>query len=191
MSADKSLNHIAQFETMPLAAEQGWSLVMKGPRGELASLLVSGFVDGPVGGVRSISSGQVNELGHLILTLDDLSTVDVGSVVGPVSDRSALTLIATKTASYTPTAQDHGYLIRMNNTVPSTITLVADSVEAIPVGTTYIIGQVNTGQVTIAAGAGATVHTPAGLDLAQQWAKVTVIKTAVNTWEIDGFLAPA
>ncbi len=50
MSADKSLQHIPQFTTMPLAGEQGWSLVLKGPQGQLASLRIDGFVGGGNGG---------------------------------------------------------------------------------------------------------------------------------------------
>ena len=97
-----------------------------------------------------------------------------------------LALIKTLTSSYTPTAADLGYYIRMNNSSAATITLVSDSTEAIPVGTTFIVGQVNTGGVTFAAGAGATVHSPGQLTIALQWGKVAVFKVAANTWEIDG-----
>jgi hypothetical protein len=74
----------------------------------------------------------------------------------------------------------------MNNATTATVTLVADSIEAIPVGTTYIVGQVNTGGVNFAAGSGATVYTPGSTTILAQWGKVTAIKTAVDTWEIDG-----
>ena len=97
-----------------------------------------------------------------------------------------LALIKTLTSSYTPTAADLGYYIRMNNSSAATITLVSDSTEAIPVGTTFIVGQVNTGGVTFEAGAGATVHSPGQLTIALQWGKVAVFKVAANTWEIDG-----
>ena len=106
--------------------------------------------------------------------------------VGPVSPNTALTLIKTTTTNYTPTTNDHGYYIRMNNASTATVTLVADSTEAIPVGTTYIVGQVNTGGVSFAAGSGATVYSPASLTIVAQWGKVTAIKTAADTWEIDG-----
>jgi hypothetical protein len=95
-------------------------------------------------------------------------------------------LIKTTATNYTPTTNDHGYYIRMNNASTATVTLVADSTEAIPVGTTYIVGQVNTGGVSFAAGSGATVYSPASLTIVAQWGKVTAIKTAADTWEIDG-----
>lgn len=104
----------------------------------------------------------------------------------PGPNVTPLTLIKTTSTSYTPTTSDHGYYIRMNNASTATVTLVADSAEAIPVGTTYIVGQVNTGGVTFSAGSGATVYSPASLTIVAQWGKVTVMKTATNTWEIDG-----
>lgn len=97
-----------------------------------------------------------------------------------------LTLVKTTATSYTPTTSDHGYYIRMDNASTATVTLVADSAEAIPVGTTYIVGQVNTGGVTFSAGSGATVYSPASLTIVAQWGRVTVMKTATDTWEIDG-----
>ena len=97
-----------------------------------------------------------------------------------------LALIKTVTSNYTPTADDLGYYIRMNNSSAATVTLVSDSTEAIPVGTTFIVGQVNTGGVTFVAGSGATVHSPGQLSIALRWGKVAVFKVAANTWEIDG-----
>lgn len=125
---------------------------------------------------------------------------DAGDIVGPTGPTGAtgtdgatgatgagyLALIKTVSTSYTPTASDLGYYIRMNNSSAATVTLVSDATEAIPVGTTFIVGQVNTGGVTFVAGAGATVHSPGQLTIALQWGKVAVFKVSANTWEIDG-----
>jgi hypothetical protein len=100
-----------------------------------------------------------------------------------------LTLIKTLTANYTTVTADHGYYIRINTTNNITVTLVSDSTENIPIGTTMIIGKLNTGSVTISAGAGATVITPTGNSISAQYGKVTVMKTAANTWEINGDLS--
>ena len=78
----------------------------------------------------------------------------------------------------------------MNSTSPVTVTLVADVAESIPVGTTFVVGQINTGGVEFAAGAGATVYSPVSLVISGQWAKASVIKTAANTWQVEGNLAP-
>jgi hypothetical protein len=101
-----------------------------------------------------------------------------------------LALIKSVTGNYTPTAGDLGYYIRMNNTIPAAVTLVSDATEAIPVGTTFIVGQANVGSVTFVAGAGATIHSPGQLTIALQWGKVAVFKVAANTWEIDGAVSP-
>ena len=113
------------------------------------------------------------------------ATGPVGAT-GPINPNTSLTLIKTTSTSYTPTTGDHGYYIRMNNASTATVTLVADSAESIPVGTTYIVGQVNTGEVTFSTGSGAVIYSPASLTIVAQWGKVTVMKTATNTWEIDG-----
>jgi len=101
-----------------------------------------------------------------------------------------LTLVKTITASYSPVTGDHGYYIRVNNTSTVTITLADDATANIPVGTTFVVGAINTGTVTFAAGGSATVGSVAGLmNITDQWGKVTVLKTAANTWEIAGQLS--
>jgi hypothetical protein len=117
-----------------------------------------------------------------------IGATGVQGATGPINPNTPLTLILTTNTSYTPTANDHGYYIRMTNAVTATVTLVADSTAAIPIGTTYIIGQCGTGTVVFTSGTSATIYTPGTLSIAGQWGKVSVFKVAVNTWEIDGYL---
>lgn len=117
-----------------------------------------------------------------------LANLRVDGFVQAVFTQPPLTLIKTVSDNYTVSGLDHGYLIRVDALAPTTVTLVADSVENIAIGTSIIVSQAGVGSVAFSAGAGATVVSPVGLTLAQQWAKATVIKTAANTWEIDGFL---
>lgn len=107
---------------------------------------------------------------------------------GPVS--MPLTLIKTLTANYTPVTSDHGYYIRINTTSNITITLVDDSTENIPIGTTMVIGRINTGAVTFNTNGISSILTPGGVNILQQYGKVTVIKTDADTWEIEGNLTP-
>ena len=107
----------------------------------------------------------------------------------PGPNVTPLTLIKTLTNSYTVTTADHGYYIRMNSTLQTTITLPSDSGENIPVGTTIVVGNVNTGTVTFLAGAGAQVYSSSTLTISNRWAKVTVMKTDANVWELEGNLA--
>ena len=101
-----------------------------------------------------------------------------------------LTLVKTETADYTIASADHGYYIRMNNSGNATVILVADSTEDIPIGTTVVVGRTTANAVEFVAGAGATVYSSASLVIAEQWGKATVMKTAANTWEVEGNLAP-
>jgi hypothetical protein len=136
-----------------------------------------------------VNSSAGNITGGNILTGGQVSAT--GSVSGTIFvGKPPLTAIKTETSNYTPTANDHGFYIQMNSTSPVTVTLVADVVENMPVGTTFVIGQINTGGVEFAAGAGATVHSPVSLVISGQWAKASVIKTAANTWQVEGNLAP-
>jgi hypothetical protein len=99
---------------------------------------------------------------------------------------SSLTSIKTVTGDYTVVTGDHSYYIRANSSATITITLVSDATEAIPIGTTIIVGRVGIGEVLFVAGAGATVYSSGQQDIAMQWGKVSIIKTAANTWEMDG-----
>jgi hypothetical protein len=146
----------------------------------------------------TITESQISDLTHFSGSYTDLTNKPtIPSDIGDLTDTGSLltsgtplTQIKTETGDYTLTSNDHGYYIRMNNSGNATVTLVADSVEAIPVGTTIVVGRTTANSVEFAAGAGATVYSPASLVIAEQWAKVTVLKVAANTWEIEGNLAP-
>jgi hypothetical protein len=146
----------------------------------------------------TITESQISDLSHFSGAYADLTgKPTIPSDIGDLTDTGSLltsgtplTQIKTETGDYTLTSNDHGYYIRMNNSGNATVTLVADSVEAIPVGTTIVVGRTTANSVEFAAGAGATVYSPASLVIAEQWAKVTVLKVAANTWEIEGNLAP-
>jgi hypothetical protein len=163
-------------------------------------------LSGNISTTGNISGGNVDTINLVVnnISSDDSSFVTIqdgvnvngeisatGNVAGTIFvGKPPLTAIKTETSNYTPTADDHGYYIQMNSTSPLTVTLVADVAESIPVGTTFVIGQINTGGVEFAAGAGATVHSPVSLVISGQWAKASVIKTAANTWQVEGNLAP-
>ena len=117
-------------------------------------------------------------------------TTVAGYGITDASDTMPLTLIKTLTANYTVVTADHGYYIRMNSSSNLTVTLVSDSTENIPIGSTIIVGRLNSGDVTFVAGSGATVLAIGTLVMSAQNGKVTVIKTAANTWEVNGDLTP-
>jgi hypothetical protein len=91
--------------------------------------------------------------------------------------------IATKTANYTLTKEDHGVYLRMN-TGSSSLTVTLPSDNSIPVGTKCTIVQVGQNSLTIAAGANATVYPLQSNILAGQWTRVEAVKTAAAQWEL-------
>ena len=102
---------------------------------------------------------------------------------------SNLQQINAQSGSYQPTGSDQGKLISVTSSTTSEITLVADSTEAIAIGSYFVVGRNGTGSVNFVAGAGATVNSVSGqLGIGNQWGKATAIKTAVDTWEISGDL---
>lgn len=72
----------------------------------------------------------------------------------------------------------------VNYSIPANATL------PLPVGTTVVVSQIGVGQVTIDPAVGVTVRTPETLITRKQFAKVTLIKTATNTWDLEGNLEP-
>lgn len=101
----------------------------------------------------------------------------------------SISSFVSKTASYTLddlTLRDN--IIEMNSTSATTVTIPPDSSLNLPVGSSIDIIQINTGEVTIAAGAGVTVNSTPGLKLRTRWSSCTLLKRAANTWIVYGDL---
>jgi hypothetical protein len=95
-----------------------------------------------------------------------------------------------KTANYTLVLGDATKTIEMNVASANTLTIPTNASVAFPVGTQIIVIQTGAGQTTLVAGAGVTVNSKDGfLKLRGQWAGVTLIKRATDTWVAVGDLA--
>lgn len=99
----------------------------------------------------------------------------------------SLTSINQQTISYQPIASDKDKLIEINSSSPNTI-LIPDDTISFPVGSSFDVLQVGTGQVTIAGESGVTVNATPGLKLRAQWSSATLLKRASNTWVVFGDL---
>jgi len=100
------------------------------------------------------------------------------------------TIIADTTTAYTPDVDDVGQIITLSNAAATTLTLPQDSASDIPVGSSITFIQIGAGQVTVQAGAGATLNSPGPTNkFRAQYSTVTAIKRAANTWVIAGDLA--
>ena len=86
---------------------------------------------------------------------------------------------------------DAGALVAMNNESPNTVIVLNNNTVPFPVGTRIDIGQDGGGKTTVVAGSGVTIRTPETLKLRKQWAKVTLIKRAADTWDLEGNLEAA
>lgn len=90
--------------------------------------------------------------------------------------------------AYTITADDVGNIVTLSNGSAITLTLPQDSAATIAVGGPRImVVQLGAGQVTVAAGSGATLRN--GLLTAKfraQYSVMWVSKIAANTWVLEG-----
>lgn len=93
--------------------------------------------------------------------------------------------------TYTLVAGDAGKLVTLSNASPVTLTLPQDSDATIPVGIYIDLMQLGAGQVTVAAGTGATLRTSGVTAKARaQYSRLGVQKVSTNTWSLFGDLAP-
>lgn len=102
---------------------------------------------------------------------------------------TAQLLTAQTGTAYTLVAGDAGKLVTLSNAAPITLTVPQDSAATFPLGTWVELMQIGAGQVTVAAGGGATLRTTPTAKLRAQWSRAYVQKIAANTWALAGDLA--
>jgi hypothetical protein len=109
-------------------------------------------------------------------------------VLGFMSDLSTVprTINAQTGTSYTVALSDVGRFVTLTNGSGITVTLPQDSDAAFPVGTRIDFFQLGAGQVTFAAGTGATANALTGLKIAGQYGWAAAVKRAANTWLVFG-----
>lgn len=92
--------------------------------------------------------------------------------------------------TYTLAAGDCGKLVTLSNGSAITLTVPQDSDATIPVGTYIDVMQLGAGQVTVAAGTGATLRISGATAKARaQFSRLAVQKISANTWSLMGDLA--
>ena len=86
---------------------------------------------------------------------------------------------------------DAAKLIRCNNASAFTLTVPPNSSVAFPTGCVVSVSQAGAGQVTVAPGSGVTLNKPSThqLKTATQYAQLTLVKTATDTWLVGGHMA--
>jgi len=91
--------------------------------------------------------------------------------------------------TYTVVIDDTGKIVTLNNASPITVTLPRDSDLAFGIGKKIDFIVLGLGMATFQAGTGATVHSAETLVSKGQYAFITAIKIASNTWLLKGDLA--
>lgn len=92
--------------------------------------------------------------------------------------------------TYTLVAGDASYLVSLSNAGAVTLTVPQDSDATIAVGEVVDLYQLGAGQVTVAAGAGATLRVSGLTAKARaQYSRFAVQKVSANTWVLVGDLA--
>lgn len=130
------------------------------------------------------------ELGHA--TDSTIARVSAGrlSVEGNPIVLEQQAINAQTGTTYTLVAGDCGKLVTMSNASAITLTLPQDSDATMPIGTYVDLYQLGAGQVTVAAGTGATLRKNAATaKLNGQYASAFVQKISANTWRLGGELA--
>lgn len=84
--------------------------------------------------------------------------------------------------SYTLGLGDLGRIVAVNNSSPVTVTVPPNSSVKFPLGSLIDVRQIGTGLLTLAAGAGVTLHNSGGLNAIQQYATMTLNKIATDEW---------
>lgn len=115
-----------------------------------------------------------------------------GSIQATAVSSNTLT-VKNVTGDYTITAVDlTNVMVRVFESTGLTARVYLPSDVSVPcsVGTTVIISARGLGQVAIDATAPAVVTSPLSTVIDRKYGRVVAIKTAADTWNIDGQLAP-
>jgi hypothetical protein len=115
------------------------------------------------------------------------STQLAGLARSPIATAQALINAQTGT-TYTVTLTDAGYLVTLSNAAAIALGIPTDASVAFPIGTQILVMQLGAGQVTVAAVTPGTtsVNSKNGTKTAGQYAIVSLIKVAANSWVVGG-----
>ena len=121
---------------------------------------------------------------------DVLSASDYNATNEGVNDLALAVINAQTGTTYTLVLTDVAKVVTLSNASAITLTVPPESSVAWPTGTTIVLAQLGAGTVTVAAGSGVTINSVGGnLDISDQYAVATLLKTGTDTWLLFGALA--
>lgn len=134
-----------------------------------------------VNGTPAVAT-EVN--GNFIAVKTLLDTVETNTD-GKVA--KALTLNAQIGTTYTLLLVDDSKVVTLSNGSPITVTVPPNASVAFPVGSQVNLVQIDTGQVTVSAGAGVTLRSQGSkVKLNGQYAAASLLKIATDEWVLIG-----
>lgn len=93
-------------------------------------------------------------------------------------------------ATKTLTEADSLSVVRFTGASAVTLTVPANTTEAIRTGTTFRLRQAGTGLLSVAPEVGVTVNSRASLNAAGQHASLVLVKVGTDEWDLSGDIAP-
>lgn len=162
------------------------------------NVLFKNFADTTASATGDTLTGAYTLNGSPIVTEGASQTLTNKSFANPVFTGTITGLpspdvvVATKTASYTVTADDAHKLFVLSSATALQLLIPTDAAVALAVGTTFSVIREGAGAVSFAAvSAGTTsVQGSPGLALRAQYSMASIIKIAANTWRVAGDVIP-
>lgn len=121
------------------------------------------------------------------ISLSGLSKAQILTALG-LPESGKVVHAVTQSANYTLALTDAGKTVEQTGASAATVTVPPNSAVVFPIGTVVDVLQYGAGQVTIAAGAGVTVRTPASLTTKARYSRASLRKRAADEWILSGDL---
>jgi len=145
-----------------------------------AATATSATTSATVTGAAQTNITSVGTLGALTVT----GAVTAGSLVAP------LAFNAQTGTTYTFVLADAGKMVTSDSGSAQTLTVPPNSSVAFDIGTQIIVQALGAGAATLAQGSGVTIQSKdSNKEIDGQWAAVTLVKRATDTWSLIGALA--
>jgi hypothetical protein len=121
-------------------------------------------------------------------------SITAGVTTGHAADHADIAKLLNSTinsqsgTSYTLALTDFGRVVECTNASAVSVTVPPNSSVAFPVGSVVQVCQLGAGAVTLVAGSGVTLRTPASLQVAAQYGTAVLRKRAADEWVVGGGL---
>jgi len=179
-SALTAINSVNQLTTKGDILTHDGATTVRKPIGIDDTILTADSTD-PQGNIWQDPSYFIGKIG----VIADLVTITgTGVTVSPLIAPGYIP-VTTQTLDYSLVAADHHSFVWINAATDKIVTLPSNATTAIPVGSWVVIGRKGAGEVSIAAGGGATMYAkvnPARLE--DQYAVCVAHKVATDEWNV-------